>query len=523
MRVAVYAVLRVLFVALVAVTAGGSLAACGVSSAHRSATAAHRSSAARVRAAGSPPDRGGSALVVGSTPIAAPIAPGFVGLSLGYKAVELYAGADPAALDPVFEQLVRNLSPGQSPVLRVAGADQVWWPVPHMARPPGVNYNITAGLLEVIRALAQALGARLILGVNFEADSATLAGAEARALVDGIGRERIGALALELGNEPELYSGFGYYRLPDGQAVAGRRHDWSFGDLVEDFASISRSLPRTVTLAGPALGSSAWIPLLGQFLAGNPRLGLVTLHRYPLKHCSPNVPVTIPELLSGASSTGLAESVAQDVAISHVRGTPLRIGEMGAVACGGMPGVSDSFASALWSLDALFAMARVDVDGVNLQTARNPNELFALGRVRGRWQADVRPVYYGAMMFAQAAPAGSRLLALSGTAGADLNAWATRTPAGEIHVVLINDDTHHARTVTVRIPALSAPATLERLEAPGVQAQSGVTLGGQSFGAETYTGLLAGTPSAASVTPVAGDYVVRLPAASAAMLTLPAG
>lgn len=521
MRVASYAIFRVFLAALGAVTASALLTACGVSSAQRSATAARRSSAAHVRAIGSPPDRGGRALVVGSTPIAAPIAPGFVGLSLGYKAVELYAGANPAALDPVFEQLVRNLSPGQSPVLRVAGADQVWWPVPHMARPLGVNYNLTAGLLEVMRALAQALGARLILGVNFEADSTTLAGAEARALVDGIGREWIGAL--ELGNEPELYSGFAYYQLPDGQAVAGRPHDWSFGDLVQDFASISRSLPRTVTLAGPALGSSAWIPLLGQFLAGNPRLGLVTLHRYPLKHCSPKVPVTIPELLSGASSTGLAESVAQDVAISHARGTPLRIGEMGAVACGGMPGVSDSFASALWSLDALFAMARVGVDGVNLQTARNSNDLFALGRVRGRWQADVRPVYYGAMMFAQAAPAGSQLLALSGTAGVDVNAWATRTPAGDIHVVLINDDTNHARTVIVRIPALSAAATLERLQAPSVQALSGVTLGGQSFGAETYTGLLAGAPSAASVTPVAGDYVVRLPAASAAMLTLAAG
>ena len=129
-----------------------------------------------------------------------------------------------------------------------------------------------------------------------------------------------------------------------------------------------------MTLAGPAMGSPAWIPLLGQFLAGNPRLGLVTLHRYPLKHCSANIPVTIPELLSGASSTGLAESVAHAVAISHARGIPLRIGEIGSIACGGMPGVSDSFASALWSLDALFAMARVNVDGVNMQTAQNPQQ-----------------------------------------------------------------------------------------------------------------------------------------------------
>ena len=78
--------------------------------------------------------------------------------------------------------------------------------------------------------------------------------------------------------------------LPDGQRINGRPADWSFGDLVQDFANISRALPSTVTLAGPAMGSSTWIPLIGQFLAGNPRLGLVTLHRYPLKHCSAEYP-----------------------------------------------------------------------------------------------------------------------------------------------------------------------------------------------------------------------------------------
>jgi hypothetical protein len=361
----------------------------------------------------------------------------------------------------------------------------------------------------------------LILGINFEADNATVAGAQARALVNGIGRPWIDAL--ELGNEPELYSSFAWYRLPDGRPVDGRPSDWSFADLVQDFSRISRSLPRTVTLAGPATGSSAWIPLLAQFLAGNPRLGLVTLHRYPLKHCSPSIPVTIPELLS-TSFTSLAESVAPDVATSHARGIPLRIGEMGPIACGGMPGVSDSFASALWSLEALFAMARVDVDGVNLQTAKGSlNELFSVGRVHGHWQAEVRPVYYGAMMFEQAAPAGSRLLALSGTAGADVDAWATRAPGGYIHVVLINDDTRHASSVALRIPSDGGPATIERLLAPSVGALSGVTLGGQSFGPQTDTGQLAGTPSSSSVTPVAGDYDVRLPAASAAMLTVPAG
>jgi hypothetical protein len=50
-----------------------------------------------------------------------------------------------------------------------------------------------------------------------------------------------------------------------------------------------------------------------------------------------------------------------------------------------------------------------------------------------------------------------------------------------------------------------------------------VTIGGQSFGPETSTGLLAGPSRVTPVTPVAGYYVVNVPAASAAMVTASGG
>ncbi len=126
------------------------------------------------------------------------------------------------------------------------------------------------------------------------------------------------------------------------------------------------------------------------------------------------------------------------------------------------------------------------------------------------------------MMFAQAAPAGSRLLALSGNLVPDVNAWATRAPDGPIRVVLVNTATH-ARTVDVRATGQvsTATATLERLQAPSLQAQTRVTLAGQSFGAFTTTGVLSGPSTTSSLTPVAGRYVVSVPGASAALLTLP--
>jgi hypothetical protein len=75
--------------------------------------------------------------------------------------------------------------------------------------------------------------------------------------------------------------------------------------------------------------------------------------------------------------------------------------------------------------------------------------------------------------------------------------------------------------VAVRIAGAQGPAALERLRGKGITATSGVTLGGQSFGSSTATGTLAGHSTVASIQPSGGAYVIPVPRASAAMLTLP--
>jgi hypothetical protein len=494
-----------------------AVAAAVIVSATSGTTGSH-TTAATAGAAGPP-----GTVSFGSGTVGQPIPPGFVGLTTEYRGLEAYAGNNPAALDPVFEQLIRNLAPGQKPILRIGGdsTDWTWFPVPHTATPPGVKFTLDKTWLGVASALAKDLGARFILGLNFEADSARVAAGEARGLTAGIGRSAIAAL--ELGNEPELYAAFPWYKLPNGSHVPGRPRTYSYRDFVQDFSNVSRDLPGGTTLAGPSMGAPLWIPLLGQFLRGNRRVQLATVHRYPLKHCSPTAKVTIPEILSDASSTGLAASVAGAVAASHARGVPLRVDEMSAISCGGVLGVSHSFATGLWALDALFAMARVGVDGVNVQTAPGSwNELFGVSQSKAGWQAAVYPAYYGLMMFAQAAPPGSRLLALSGVPGPAVHVWATRASDGTVRVALINDSTSQSRVVTVGVPPNTTTGTLERLQAPSASATQGVTLNGESFGAQTSTGLLAGPSGLTYVKPGAGGYTVTLGAASAALLTLPA-
>jgi hypothetical protein len=500
------AILMVLAVLVVAVVAGLS--------------ATHRSSAHERRAGAT----AAVSLTVGKA-TGRTIPAGFLGLSLEYPAVPAYAGSDPAAVNPVFLQLIRNLSPNQAPNLRIGGdtTDWTWWPVPGVRQPRGVRYSLSTNWVKVTAALSRTLGARLIVGINLELDSAADAAAEARTLVRGIGRGSI--IGLEPGNEPELYGSFAFYRLPNGTHVTGRPAGYDFSDYVHDFSRVTGSLPK-LPLIGPATGGPHWIPELPRFLAAEPRVHVAALHKYPLQTCfiapaQPQYP-TVAHLFSPTASQGLADSIAPFVGVAHSRHVALRIDEMNSVSCGDAPGISNAFVSSLWVLDAVFQMARVGVDGVNIHTYPGaPYELFSFTRLHGRWRGFVAPEYYGLEMFAQAAPPGARLLRTSGSLG-NVRAWATRAPDGTIHVVLINEYTVQSRTVTVRIPGARTAATVEQLRGKGISATTGVTLGGQTFGSATATGTLSGRSTVTTVRPGHGAYIVKLPRASAAMITLAA-
>ena len=171
------------------------------------------------------------------------------------------------------------------------------------------------------------------------------------------------------------------------RALAGRSPDVCevirLSSIRPDFSKITTVIPRDLPLAGPTVGIHTWFPGLPEFLAANRRVRVVTLHRYPLQSfVSPASPVypSVSNLLSDAASRGLADSIAPYVRVAHAHHLPLRIGAMNTVSAGQAPGVADSFASALWILDALFNMARVGVDGVNIHTFRARRTTFSTSR-----------------------------------------------------------------------------------------------------------------------------------------------
>ncbi len=237
---------------------------------------------ARARAAQS-----GVAATVGAQTFGRPLPSGFVGVSLEYEALHVYTGRDPGAVDPVLVALLRQLAPGQAPVLRIGGdsADATWWPVRGVIPPGGISYALTSSWLRTTRALAQALGARLIMGINLAGGRPALAAEEARAILAGVGRSHIEAL--EIGNEPDLYPVVAWYHDRQGRAVFARRRGYGLGAYTQDFSRWRAALP-SYPLAGPAVSGPGWMSGLGRFLSaerGPDGVRIVTYHRYPLLAC----------------------------------------------------------------------------------------------------------------------------------------------------------------------------------------------------------------------------------------------
>lgn len=99
-------------------------------------------------------------------------------------------------------------------------------------------------------------------------------------------------------------------------------------------------------------------------------------------------------------------------------GKPLRVAEMNTISNSGRRGVSDAFAAALWTLDGSFEIAQNGGVGVNFHQGAGQNLYAAIIRW---YDADnklrppqLRPPFYGILLFQQAVRGGSRLMTNGG-------------------------------------------------------------------------------------------------------------
>jgi len=442
----------------------------------------------------------------------------FLGLSTEYWALPLYEGR----LSPFARILSALHVRGDGPlVLRVGGdsADHSFWD-PGARTMPAWAFTLTSAWLRQTRMLVRRVGVKVILDLNLVTGSPLIAARWAAAAETGLPHGSI--VGFEIGNEPDIYSRRYWLATVSRTGATGGFLPGALSarSYTQDFSAYAQALARVapgVPLIGPAVANPSrdlnWIRRL--IAAPHPGLGTLSGHRYPFSACakrsSRSYP-TIARLLSERASAGMAHSVKAAVLLAHRAGLPFRLTELNSVTCGGRPGVSDSFATALWAPDALFELLRTGVDGVNVHVRNNAiNAAFTLS---GRGLR-ARPLLYGLILFARTLGADAQLVDLRVRADASLRlrVWAVRVRGGRLHVLLI-DESNRSASVDLRLPA-TGPATVERLQAASVRSLSGVTLGGQQLGP---LGSWQGRPVLHTITPGVDGYELTVRRESAALL-----
>jgi len=235
---------------------------------------------------------------------------------------------------------------------------------------------------------------------------------------------------------------------------------------------------------------------------------------------------TIYELLSTDRVETPVKDLAPAIAEAKARGIPLYIGEGNSISCGGQRNVSDVFAAALWSVDALLTHAEAGILRWNFHGCpEGAYTAVAYADVQAD-EPDVRPLFYGMYAFTFATRGGALYGAKVASSSDLIRAHAARTPGGEWRVTVVHKDPRAAGAarVTVVLPrgAARGAGELSRLVAPrnDAFATAGITFAGQ-----TWDGTTTGAPSGERVTeavPPAADgaYAFDVPPGSVAVLVV---
>jgi hypothetical protein len=364
-----------------------------------------------------------------------------------------------------------------------------------------VNRAVIQDLGEFLRAT----GWKLIWGLNLGRGTAQEAADEARVVADAAG-DRL--LAIEIGNEPDLFPG------------RCRPRNYTYADFLAEYrrfkAAVRERVPG-VPLAGPDVAvHTEWVERFAADEGSD--LKLLTHHHY--SQGPPESPkTTIENLLAGPAR--MPATLARLQKTAAAARLPYRFCEMNSCFHGGKPGVSDTFASALWVLDIMLTMAWHDCAGVNIETGMNQlGVVSAYSPIYpdGKGGLIARPIYYGMLAFAHGA-VGEKLHTEIDAGNLNVKAYATRDDGGRLRIILINKELNRDcdAQVTVVSPGGSGRATagtVLRLTAPATESNREVTFGGAAINTDGKLG-----PQPPETLRLGfGGFSIRVAAASAAVV-----
>jgi hypothetical protein len=359
----------------------------------------------------------------------------FVGLS--YEMRELGTGGFEAHQGNLV-QLYRTL--GRSNV-RISGntldRDTLWVPAgqqPPNPLPDWVQDVVTPADIARLGKFLRASGWQAEVGINMGHWDAALAADQARVMFRTLGRD---LLAAECGNEPNSWVGKGF-RQP-GFGYPQYKPEW---EACADAVGNSR-------IAGPdtsgPTSTAAWVASFAQ--DEQARINMIMQHNYVIGGSG-----TVTDLLSPATLAKERTVVAPQLAAAKAVHRPIRIDETNSSAGGGIPGVSDTYASALWALDYSLVMAQDGFDGLNFHGGLG---VCGAPLYNGKFQiytpicaADAAdeaakiykaaPEYYGLWMAAKMGP--GTFLPVTVTSDHNVTAYAVRGRDGRTRIAVVEKD-----------------------------------------------------------------------------------
>lgn len=338
-----------------------------------------------------------------------------VGLSVEYQllARELGDGSCPPAA------LVRAIRGLGEPALRIGGDSQDETAPAGTAPHAGVS-DLPAGFWLRLACLERETAVRVIVGLNLASGepgwAATLA-ADARAAIPST------RLGFELGNEADIYGS----HVPwwNGRTLVHTR--MPFATYLARARALASEIGPGAAIEGPDFASGRWIDALPQ-LARTLHLTALDAHFYPLDACRGDAGVNAAALLSRATQLKLDERVrvARDAAAA---GLPALISEANSISCGGLAGVSDSAAAAVWAARLVLVALRSGFDSVRFHSSGGAYDPFV---VRGG-TLTLRPLYAGLRAVAELLPVGATLRSVP--APRTLDAFAVAGASGRIYIL----------------------------------------------------------------------------------------
>lgn len=345
-------------------------------------------------------------------------------------------------------------------------------------------------------------------------------------------------LGLQAANEPDFYVSFGRRVAPYGVADYVRE----VGEVLQVLKSNSKVTNPNILLGPSVSGQNAGWTGTDIFGAGfldnyKDSLYAVTVEHYPHDNCaamfSPgsgndvDPQALMPYYLSHTNVVQLAGGYTSDANTAISYGKPFIMFEMNTGSCGGFPGISNTYTSALWALDY----------GMQMATQNTTHALLHLGGQNVFYnpftapptnqtafnQWTVGPIFYSAMVMAEAfgKTNTSQIVDLGANSNSDQTPAYAIYESGQLSkVALFNyvDDKSGASALTVALTlngGVPNTVSVKYLSAASVSSKTNITWAGQTFGEKlTVDGRLRGNLDVVSIACNTGENTCRIPVPS---------